>query len=147
VLCSDDSYEAARTELLRIGVDGVAGYLRGGVDAWSASVRPLETIEEMSVAELAEHFAAAANGLRILDVRDPSEWAAGHIHGSLNVFAGDIAQGAVPDRANGDALAVICSGGYRSSVAASLLQDQGWRQLVSVPGGMAAWIAAGLPTE
>jgi hydroxyacylglutathione hydrolase len=146
VLPDDQSYEQALLELRRIGIDAVAGYLRGGIDTWIASGRPTASIAEMSVDELALRLSRNGRGLRVLDVRDPSEWAAGHVPGATNVSAGSLAQ-AVAAPVEGDTpVAVICGTGYRSAVAASLLKQRGVENVVAVPGGMAAWTEAGLPT-
>ena len=147
VLPSDQQLEEALLDLRRIGVDRVSGYLAGGVDAWRASGRPLVTLSEMSIRELATRVGTADDELAVLDVRDPSEWTAEHIAGSRNLSAGEIARGARPERSDGLPVAVICGSGYRSSVAASVLQGAGWENIVAVPGGMAAWSDAGLPVE
>jgi hydroxyacylglutathione hydrolase len=145
VLPDDARYEEARTDLRRIGIDNVAGYLEGGMAAWRSSGRPVATVAEMSVAELASRLELEDDDLQVLDVRDATERAEGHILGSRHQFAGALAQGAA---AGGDAekpVAVICGTGYRSSLAASLLQRQGLTRVITVPEGMTGWQAANLP--
>jgi hydroxyacylglutathione hydrolase len=146
VLPDDARYDEALLELRRIGVDDVAGFLAGGIAAWRASGRPTATLPEMSVAELGERLRANGAAPTVLDVRDPAEWAAGHVPGALNVAAGSIVQGADAPDLNGKTVAVICGTGYRSAVAASALQQCGLDRVATVPGGMAAWVEAGLPT-
>jgi hydroxyacylglutathione hydrolase len=146
ILPDEARYDEAQTELRRIGVDTIAGYLRGGIGAWVASGRPTDALQEMSVDELARHVTGPRNGLTVIDVRDETEWASGHVPGARNVSAGTLAQGAKPDVAPDAPVAVICSTGYRSSVAASLLQRQGMRNVIAIPGGMSGWTEAGLPT-
>ncbi len=142
----EQSYAQALLELRRIGIDSVAGYLRGGIDGWVASGRSTESVEELSVRELAQRLARNGRGLRVLDVRDPTEWAAGHVPGAENISAGSLAQGAsVPDVGE-TPVAVLCATGYRSAVAASLLKRRGVEAVIAVPGGMSAWTGAGLPT-
>lgn len=87
-----------------------------------------------------------AGEVELLDVRQPAEWAEGHVPGATFITGGEL-----PSRLDelGDAttpLAVSCGSGYRSSVAASLLARDGSRQVLNTIGGMAAWTAAGLPT-
>jgi hydroxyacylglutathione hydrolase len=147
ILPADDRYDAARTDLRRIGIDRVAGYLAGGIDAWTAGKLPAATLAEMTVAELASAVGPARNGLMILDVRDKTEWERGHIPGARNVPAGDIARGVVPDLDGAAPVVVVCGSGYRASVAASLLHRAGVPHVVTTPGGMDAWNAAGFPTE
>lgn len=105
----------------------------------------------MSIDEIAAMIDTPDNQVCVLDVRDPVEWNLGHIPGSYNVPAGDIARGELPDFVfqGDDLVAVICGTGYRSSLAASLLhvQGRGKREVRVVPGGMAAWLEAGLPTD
>jgi hydroxyacylglutathione hydrolase len=146
VLPDDDAYQSALTELRRIGVDNVAGYLHGGMSAWRASGRPIEDLPALSVNELASRIKGSANGLRIIDVRDETEWTARHIPGSWNLSTGALAQGVDANVDTSATMAVICETGFRSALAASLLQGRGYERVAMVPGGMAAWTAAGLPT-
>ena len=145
ILANDADYEQARTELRRIGIDDVAGYLADGFAAWVASGRPVERLEELPAEALAARITGKSNGFRVLDVRDESEWTAGHVPGARNIAAGALAVGTELDFGPDEPVAVICGTGYRSSVAASLLQQRGLRQVMTVPGGMAAWTEAGLP--
>ncbi len=147
ILPHDDRYDEARTELRRVGVENVAGFLRGGIGAWTASGRATETLDQLSIDTLAARAAAPSNPVTVLDVRDRSEWEGGHIAGSRNISAGAIATGDLPDFAKDEPVAVVCGSGYRSSVAASILQAAGMRHVASVPGGMEAWTAAGFPVE
>ena len=146
VLPGDDVYQSALTELRRIGVDNVGGYLHGGMSAWSASGRPIEELDALSVNELASRIKGSSNGLRIIDVRDETEWTARHISGSWNLSAGSLAQGVDANVDTSATMAVICETGFRSAFAVSLLQGRGHERVAMIPGGMVAWVAAGLPT-
>lgn len=106
----------------------------------------MDTLEEMSIDELAERVGGRANGLKVLDVRDETEWVTGHIPGARNLSAGALAQGAEANLDESAPVAVICGTGYRSAVAASLLKGRGLKQVIAIPGGMAAWTQAGFPT-
>jgi hydroxyacylglutathione hydrolase len=147
VLPDDERFGEALRELRRIGIDDVAGYLKGGIAAWEASGRAVERLKQMPAGELAARIEANGRAPLVLDVREPSEWRSGHIPGSRNVPAGDIARGKQLDLPFDRPVAVICGSGYRSSVAASLLQNAGQRNVVSVPEGMDAWKRARYPTE
>lgn len=146
ILDDDERYAEARTELRRIGVDRVAGYLEDGISAWQASGREVVALPQMTVHEVASQLADVSNGLVVLDVRDAVEWAGGHIPGAVNRPVGEMAQGAEVRVPSAGHVAVICGTGYRSSVAASILQARGMSNVVNVTGGMGAWVAAGLPT-
>ena len=141
VLEQDTQFAEAQTELRRIGIDRVAGYLAGGMTSWQQAGRPLATLETIQPAELAARFA----DYRVLDVRDQSEFQSGHLPGAINAPAGDLAQGAAGPQAIAGKTAVICGSGYRSALAASLLEQRGVPGIVNVTGGMAAWREAGLP--
>ena len=146
VLDHDEAFAEARTELRRIGLDRVAGYLAGGLDSWHSAGREVATLPQITVQELQERL-AGAEPPAVLDVRSDDEWTSGHIGAAEHLFAGLIAQGAdLPLDGGSGPLAVICGSGYRSSVANSLLQARGYTNLLNVTGGMTAWQEAGLPT-
>lgn len=139
-------FDEARTELHRIGIDRIAGYLDGGMAAWRAEDRHVVRLSQMTVQELANHLKHDGKNLTVLDVRSDEEWKEGHIDGALHMFAGDITQGAEPPVDDNSRLAVICGSGYRSSVVSSILQQRGYRNLINIKGGMEAWNEASLPT-
>ncbi len=151
VLVLDDleatlQYEEARTELHRIGIDRVAGYLDGGTPAWVSAGHDVATLPQISVDNLAARIEETGDHLTVLDVRSDEEWKEGHIAGALLTFAGDITQGEEPPVGKDATVAVICGSGYRSSVVASLLQQRGYQNLINTEGGMEAWNNADLPT-
>lgn len=146
VLERPEEFEAARTELRRIGLDRVVGYLEGGMEAWRGAGRPETSLPQMTVDELAARLREPGNTLTVLDVRSGEEWNEGHIAGATHSYAGDIAQGRTPELPVSEPVALICGSGYRSSVASSLLQSRGIGNLFNVRGGMDAWNEAGLPT-
>jgi hydroxyacylglutathione hydrolase len=146
VLVAEDPDRAseARTRLARVGLDRVAGFLEGGIRAWSEAGRPLASTEQIGVEELARRLSEAAP-LRIFDVRRPAEWGVGHIREALHLPLNRLSDEAAR-LSPGEAVATICAGGYRSSIASSLLERLGWRRVTNVVGGMAAWSQAGLAT-
>ena len=132
--------------LARVGIESVAGYLEGGVAAWSASGRRLATTEQIDVTELHRRLSAAGEGgPKVLDVRRAAEREAGRIEPALASPLHELA-GLIPDIDREAPVAAICGGGYRSSIAVSLLERAGFRRLVDVTGGMAAWTSAGFET-
>jgi rhodanese-related sulfurtransferase len=130
----------AAVRLARVGVDTVVGFLDGGVGAWAQAGRPVATLKQIAVADL-----AAALPATVLDVRRPGEFAAGHLPGAHSVPLDQIADAAVAPPPIGP-LYVVCASGYRSSAAASILAARGL-DVVNVVGGTNAWVAAGFPVE
>ena len=131
----------ATWELLRIGYAVPEGWLAGGLRAWATDGGALERTMGITAEELHDRLGQVA----VLDVRQPGEWADGHIEGATFITAGEL-----PDRLDDvptdEPLAVICGSGLRSSVAASLLARERDRHPLHVLGGMTAWRAAGYPT-
>jgi len=87
---------------------------------------------------------ASANPPLLLDIRNPREWATKHIDGSVNIPLNHLQErlGEIPrDRP----IAIHCAGGYRSSIAASILHQNGITHLIEMAGGLAAWEASQLP--
>lgn len=139
---SGDLWDAT-WQLLRVGYRPPVGWLRGGMGSWRTAGRDMDTLQQVTVHDLRR--AIEGGEVDVLDVRQPAEWASGHIEGAtfitgaeLPVRTGDVPQ-AKP-------LAVVCGSGYRSSVAASLLARAGRAPVMNVIGGMSAWSNAGYPT-
>ncbi len=132
--------------LARVGIENVKGYLDGGVQSWQQAGYSVNTIPQVSVAQLKEQM---ANGeLQIVDVRRQAEYVNGHVPRALNAPLASLDKSLGPLPLEKDKLtAVICAGGYRSSAAASLLQKQGFSNLLNVAGGTGAWVNAGYPVE
>ena len=145
VLDRDEDFAAARTELRRIGLDRVAGFLAGGLGAWRAAGREVATLPQLTVRELRERLDAGED-LAVLVVRGDDEVQGGHIAGARHTFAGAIARGGDAPVGGAGPVAIICGSGYRSSVVSSLLHRRGHHNLINVSGGMTAWREAGLPT-
>jgi hydroxyacylglutathione hydrolase len=130
--------------LARVGIENVKGYLEGGVESWRAAGLPVESIEQVSVAQLKEQL--ASDDLQIVDVRRPAEYVGGHVPRAINAPLASLDKNPLPLEKD-KRTAVICAGGYRSSAAASLLQQKGFSNLLNVSGGTGAWINAGYPVE
>jgi hydroxyacylglutathione hydrolase len=145
VLDRDEDYPAFAAELHRIGIDSIAGYLAGGIDAWIESGGTVDRLQLLAPERFQELL--GADSATVLDVRSRDEWKSGHIENSRNAFAGDISAGAQVEVCDDALVMVTCATGYRSRVAASMLQMRGVTRIVQLDGGMDAWDAAGLPVE
>ncbi len=130
--------------LARVGIENVKGYLDGGVQSWLDAGFPIEAIEQVSVTQLKEQM--ANDDFQIVDVRRPAEYVSGHVPRAVNAPLASLDKNPLPLKKD-KLTAVICAGGYRSSAAASLLQQQGFSNLLNVSGGTGAWINAGYPVE
>ncbi len=130
----------ARTRLARVGLDNVAGFLSGGILGWDRAGLPLARTEQIDVIELRERL-RENSALQLLDVRRPGEWQTGHVPGATSMPLHRLAELArALDRER--PVAAICAGGYRSSIATSVLERLGFAKAINVVGGMAAWNAA-----
>lgn len=138
----------AAMRLGRIGFDHVVGYLDGGLR--SVEARPDLTVSTERVsAQVAADRVAAAPASRapvILDVRAPAERQQKRIAGSVGIPLNHLTE-RLEELPRDRGLLVHCAGGYRSSIAASLLQRAGFPQVSEIAGGIAAWDAAGLPLD
>jgi rhodanese-related sulfurtransferase len=140
----EDRVLESRIRLARVGHENIRGYLAGGVLSWYRAGLPLASIEQITADELDRRIKEGV-AKQIVDVRLPGEWRAGHIkqalHLPLHHLKDNIGQ------LERDVLtAVICAGGYRSSVATSILEQEGFCRITNVVGGMSAWTTARLDT-
>jgi hydroxyacylglutathione hydrolase len=133
----------AALRLGRIGFDHVRGYLDRGMEALADRPDLVWPTERTSVLIAAEELGVGALSL-VVDVRNPREWASKHIEGSLNLPLNHL-QERIDEIPRDKRIAIHCAGGYRSSIAASILQQHGITNLVEIAGGLAAWEAADLP--
>ncbi len=142
----EDAVDAAHLAAA-VGLRSIAGYLTGGMTSWREENLDVRRVERLTVPELHERWERDANRPQILDVREQSEWDAGHIPGSVHAPYHDIR--GVPEGIDpAKPAAVICGSGQRSAVGASLLQRYGGEQVIHiVEGGVPLWKRAGWPTE
>ncbi len=123
--------------------DNIAEFIEPGeLDAFAGAGHELATIEDLSPREVRARMDDP--GVRVLDVRRATEFAAGHLEDAIN-----IAHTRLPSRLDeaprDSELVVHCLGGWRSARAASYLQRLGYR-VSNLAGGYNAWVAAGLGT-
>jgi glyoxylase-like metal-dependent hydrolase (beta-lactamase superfamily II)/rhodanese-related sulfurtransferase len=137
-----DTMLEARTRLARVGMEDVIGFVDGGMSGWFRAGLPAEQLPQITVQDLQREL----GHVQLVDVRMPGEWEKGHIESArlkplpkLTTMLDDL------DR--GRPVAVHCKSGYRSSIAASLLQCAGFSQVINVIGGFDAWQTCGLPAH
>jgi rhodanese-related sulfurtransferase/glyoxylase-like metal-dependent hydrolase (beta-lactamase superfamily II) len=133
----------AAMRLGRIGFDNAVGYLQDGLRALGDRTDLTRTTPRLS-AEVAAARLRGAGAPLAVDVRTPRERAAAHIAGSVHVPLNHLAA-RVEELPRDRPVLVYCAGGYRSSIAASLLQKHGFSDVSEIAGGITAWEKAQLP--
>jgi hydroxyacylglutathione hydrolase len=142
VLTRNGDLSEVLRQFVRVGFTMFAGCLAGGMDAWTEADMPVEALAQLPVDEL--NSLPSPRKFQLLDVRTPHEWDEGHLAGAKYLFLGDL-QRQLKDLNPAEPVVVYCATGYRSSLAASLLQASGFSEVRNVPGGYVAWTAANFP--
>jgi rhodanese-related sulfurtransferase len=145
VLVTDQGMEEeVITRLSRVGFDHVLGFLEGGFDAWKNAGKEVDTVHRISATEFEQEFNAENSS--VIDVRKESEYAAEHIDNAyckpladINVWTKDIQPN--------EHFFLHCAGGYRSMIAASILQARGYRNFTEIEGGFNAIAKTSIPTS
>jgi glyoxylase-like metal-dependent hydrolase (beta-lactamase superfamily II)/rhodanese-related sulfurtransferase len=134
----------SQLRLARVGLESVAGYLADGVAGWVKSGQHLDSIPQITVQDFVELRSHESDRVNVLDVRELGERTDGAIEKSLWIPLGKLkSRTAELDREK--LLVVHCKGGYRSSIATSMLRRAGFHNIANLIGGFDAWKAAGLP--
>ncbi len=135
LITEEEKEEETIIRLARVGFDKVEGYLKGGFEAWRKSGEPIDLLIEVEADELGMDLLHDDN-VEVIDVRKENEFAEGHIKNAINLPLSDLTD--IVQIANIDPnknLYVHCAGGYRSTIASSLLKRQGYHNLRNVQGG------------
>ncbi len=144
VLGSPEELSFAELALVRVGLDWPAAALSGGIAAWRE--QGLSLSESGTIGARESHERYSRNSIRILDVRDQSEWDEGHIPGALHIYVGHL-RDSIPELPKDDPIVVHCSVGNRAGLAASMLESAGFVCVYNMLGGMKAWKSLNLPVE
>jgi len=145
VIIADPGREnESAVRLGRIGFDHVAGYLKDGLRSLDGHPDLTATTERLAPSVAAERM--AGEGAFVLDVRTPRERDQKHIAGSVAIPLNHLEE-RLKEIPGDRAVIVYCAGGYRSSIAASLLQHRGYSRVSELAGGLAAWETAQLPVH
>ena len=141
-LAEEGREEEVVTRLSRVGYDNPFGYLSGGMEAWKAAGKEVDTLNSISAEALAGKWQAGVQ--HILDVRKPGEFEAGHVEGAENLPLDFInEQMNQVDKAKD--YQVHCAGGYRSVIFCSIMKSRGFAHVTNIEGGYAAMKKAGIP--
>jgi len=132
LLVSDEgTEEEVITRLSRVGFDHVLGYLKGGFEAWKNSTKEIDEVKRISPAEFAEAF---NENSKIIDVRKIGEYSAEHIDNAYSRPLDTISDW-VSTIDDSEHFFLHCAGGYRSMIAASILNSHGIRNFTEIEGG------------
>jgi rhodanese-related sulfurtransferase len=138
VVADPERIEEAVMRLARVGYENVVGILDGGLERWRADGYPVS----MTLQEPVER--AVRSGHQVLDVRRPREWEAFHLDQATHVPLAQL-QDRLRELDAAREWVVVCASGYRSSIATSVLERAGFKQMVNAVGGMDAYRKTGLP--
>ena len=142
VLEDDEDLEKVVRLFLRTGFTRFSGYLVGCMKAWENAALPLQEIRQVTVHELKQH----PGDYQIVDVRTPDEWKNGRVPGAKHMFLPELCK-RLGKLSKSAPVAVYCDSGYRASLGASLLQQEGFTDVRNVPGSWQAWTKSGHPVE
>ena len=134
--------EEAVTRLSRVGFDNVLGHLADGFETWRQSGKEIDTVDRITADQFAK--AVVIGESKVIDIRKESEYAAEHIDEAYNRPLSNINEW-VKDVQPEPHFYPHCAGGYRSMIAASILQARGYRNFTEVEGGFNAIAKTGVP--
>ena len=140
VVCDLGRARDARLRLARVGLDSVVGALDQPASAFIQHPEVTGTASRLTARQLADARAAVPN-LVLLDVRGPGEREQGNIENSLFIPLGQL-RDRIGELDAARPVVTYCAGGYRSSIAASLLRASGFADVSDLIGGYQAWLAA-----
>lgn len=143
LLVTDEGKEEETvTRLSRVGFDNIVGHLKGGFPAWLTSGKEADTVDRITAAQFAQSVKVGED--KIIDVRKETEYAAEHIEDAYNkplAYINDWVKDIDPE----EHFFMHCAGGYRSMMAASILQARGYRNFTEIAGGFDAISKTNLP--
>ncbi len=142
LVANDGEVEDSVKRLARVGYDSIVGIVAGGFSAWQESGNPVGTIEVTSPAA----FAEIAESVQVIDVRNRQEWKSQHLKSKnvVNIPLEELSNH-MHEISEDTTYYLHCAGGYRSMIAASILQSRGYTNLVNVNGGFNGIVQAGAP--
>jgi rhodanese-related sulfurtransferase len=132
------------TRMSRVGFDQILGNLAGGFENWKNAGKGIDTIVRINATEMEGEYVAGKT--KIIDVRKASEFDNGHIPEAENLTLSDINDW-INSIDTKEHFYLHCQGGYRSMVAASILQARGYRNFSEIEGGYAAIRKTNIPSE
>lgn len=145
VIADPGKEKEAIMRLGRIGLDNVAGYVDGGIGAFTEKKDLLRSASRTTATDLSDQL-KSSNPPLVVDVRNKSETQINSIAGSQMIPLVDLLESADKLPKDKDVV-ILCASGHRSSIAASLLRQRGIQRVTDLTGGMEAWLAAKQPVK
>ena len=142
LITDENQEEETVTRLSRVGFDNVIGFLKGGFVAWKNSGKEIDTVNRISAQEFEKEI--SGKEVKIIDVRKESEYEAEHIDEAFNKPLAYINQW-ISTLDSKEHFYLHCAGGYRSMMAASILQARGYRNFSEIAGGFGEIAKTGVP--
>ncbi len=142
-ITEDGREEEVVTRLARVGYDNTLGYLKGGMEAWKAAGKEVDTIVSISVDEFSNRL-AKGEAKKVVDVRKPTEFLSQHVENAVN-FPLDYINSNMKKLDKKETYFLHCKGGYRSMVTASILKSRGFEKLIDIAGGWEAIEESNVP--
>jgi hydroxyacylglutathione hydrolase len=134
--------EETVTRLSRVGFDNILGHLKDGIKTWMDAGKETDTINRITPAQFASAYKHGES--KVVDIRKETEYAAEHINEAYSkplAYINDWVKDINPD----EHFFMHCAGGYRSMIAASILQARGYRNFTEVEGGFNAIAKTDIP--
>ena len=136
ILVTEPGFEEETvTRLTRVGFDNLIGHLEGGFEAWKKAGFEIDTVNRITAEQFAEEVKIGES--KIIDVRKESEYEAEHVDEAYSrplAYINDWVKDINPE----EHFYMHCAGGYRSMMAASILQARGYRNFTEIEGGFGA---------
>ncbi|GAB4250719.1 MAG: MBL fold metallo-hydrolase [Vicingaceae bacterium] len=133
LITEEGKEEEAIIRLARVGYDNCLGFLKGSFEAWLQNNKPVNKITSIPASELENRYGT----INILDVRKPTEYEATHIEDAKNIPL-DFIYNHIDELDKNKTYYVHCQGGYRSMIAASIMEQKGFKNIIDVAGGFQA---------
>jgi glyoxylase-like metal-dependent hydrolase (beta-lactamase superfamily II)/rhodanese-related sulfurtransferase len=134
--------EESVTRLSRVGFDNLIGHLDGGFEAWKKAGKEIDTVDRITAEEFAEEVKIGES--KVIDIRKDSEYSAEHVEDAFSKPLASINDW-IKDIDPKEPFFLHCAGGYRSMIAASILQARGFRNFKEIEGGFNAIAKTELP--
>ncbi|MDP2176150.1 MAG: MBL fold metallo-hydrolase [Bacteroidota bacterium] len=134
--------EETVTRLTRVGFDNIVGHLKGGFEAWKNEGNEIDTVKRISAEQFASELVVGEN--KVVDIRRESEYEAEHVEESYSrplAYINDWIKDVNPQ----EHFYIHCAGGYRSMIAASILQARGYRNFTEIEGGFKSIAETSVP--